>query len=108
MAIATGNRKIGEGTQTNATVVTPTPDEIKSMLLADGKWHDVQNVEKVQFAVTEAHSPTNPDGLFKGYRCDEQGRSILVPIRQVVAYSNQASQQGGQSGNGNQYIGNQR
>lgn len=108
MGTATATRKMGEGVQTNVKIVTPTPDEIKSVLLADGQWHDLEKVEKVQFAITEAQSPTNPDTLYAGLQCEENGRSVLIPFRQIVGYSNVSGNQPGQSSrSGNQQFGSQ-
>lgn len=91
MTMATQTRQMGESAQSNAKVITPTPDEIKALLLTDGQWHDVSNVEKVQFSISEAHSPTNPDKLYPALRCDENGASVVYPFRQIVGYSSQQS-----------------
>lgn len=101
MATATRGMKLGQNTQTNADVRTAQPSEIKSLLLTDGQWHDVTNVKKIQFAISEASSPTNPDKLYPHLECEENGRSVVYSFKQIVGYSAEsgAGSQSAQSSN---------
>lgn len=86
--------KIGSQTQINTdkfAVLTPT--ETQAILLPDG-WHSVQNAEKVEFAIEEAHSPADVQKTYTCLRFSENGNEMIVPLRQVLGYSNQTLPQG--------------
>ena len=65
-----------------------SPEDINSVLLSDGKWHEVQNCKLTHFAVSEAHSPIYPDKLYPYLTFDDMSsnkKNVKVPFRQIVA-----------------------
>ena len=86
-------------TQVDSQVEGISPDQIRSIQLADG-WHNVTDVKLVQFAVGKANSPISPTKLYPAlqYR-NEQNMQVTTALRQILGFSEDQSQ--GQKGYGN-------
>lgn len=70
---------------------------IKSIQLPDGSWHNVTDVQFVSgFAVGQANSPLTPTKLYPALRYqNEEGMTVITPLRSVVSFSEQNSQSSG-------------
>lgn len=69
-------------------VAAYTPRDITEILLPDGEWQSVSNVELVQFAIAEAASPPAPQKLFPALRYTDRqsGKSIVTPMSKVISF----------------------
>lgn len=70
------------------STTTATPDQIVSILLADG-WHDVQDCEFTHFAIAEGMSPPQPSKLYAAlsYTDKKSGKQVVTTLRNVLATS---------------------
>lgn len=68
-----------------------SPDNIRSIQLSDG-WHNVTDVQLVQFAVGKANSPISPTKLYPTlkYR-NEQNMQVYTQLRQILGFSEDQS-----------------
>lgn len=72
----------------DVTVEAYTPSQIKSVLLSDGKWHNVRDCELIQFAIQNASSPISPQKLYPYLKFYDEISSkwVKMPFNQVLAF----------------------
>jgi hypothetical protein len=74
-------------TRSDLAIVTMAPNEISSILLADG-WHTVRDCQFTQFAVSPAASPPQPNKLYSAlqYRDLSNDKVVVTPLSQILGF----------------------
>lgn len=91
MATATSEKttmnQVGEQ-RYSVNVEANRPNEIRAIMLADGKWHTTKDCELIQYAISESNSPIHPAKLYPylKFRDDVSNKWVKVPFSQVLAF----------------------
>lgn len=65
-----------------------TPDQIKSVMLADGKWYTVSNCHLIQYGINNSSSPLHLAKVYPylEFKDGNSGKWFKVPFSQIIAF----------------------
>jgi hypothetical protein len=69
------------------SITAVAPQQIKSLLLSDG-WHEVQQVQFTQFAISPSASPPQPNKFYSALQYTDRSnqKAVVTPLSKVLSF----------------------